>query len=345
MKEAMLWEPAEGGFVQCLLCRRKCKIAEGKRGFCRVRENRGGKLYSLNYGKAIAVNVDPMEKKPFYHFMPGDSVFSFSTVGCNFACDYCQNWEISQGFTSITGEDLPPERIAQICKNQEIPGAAYTYTEPTVFMEYALDTAKLLHRDGKYNVFVSNGYMSDGAIREMEGRIDATRVDLKGFHDRIYKEVCKDVELEGVLASIKGLYKIGHVEIINLIVPGYNDDEDDIRAVCKWVKDLDKRVPVHFIAFFPAHRMMDVPPTKLETLLRAREIALEEGLLHAYTGNLPNEETESTYCPKCKEVVVRRSGFGVIENRVTKDGKCPCGEQLYFVNDIQEYWKKRKRRE
>ncbi|MEM4272320.1 MAG: AmmeMemoRadiSam system radical SAM enzyme [Candidatus Bilamarchaeaceae archaeon] len=346
MKEAILYTRKKDKSVQCYLCRRMCRIKPGERGYCHVRENRGGVLYSLVYGKAVAINVDPIEKKPFYHFLPGTDCFSFSTVGCNFRCLYCQNWEISQAYPGITGEDWPPEKIVDYACRNKIPGIAYTYTEPTIFMEYALDTAKLAHKKGIFNVFVTNGYMSDAAIAEMKGRIDASRIDLKGFSDRIYRDVCGDVELEGVLASIKGLYQIGHIELINLIVPGYNDDEDDIRAVCKWTKELDPNIPMHFIAFYPANKMMDVPPTSLETLLKAREIALEEGLKFAYSGNIMNEESESTYCPECKEVLVRRRGFAVIENRVKGYNQCPeCGEKLYFVNDVKEYWKRNGKRD
>jgi pyruvate formate lyase activating enzyme len=303
-------------------------------------------LYALTYGKAIAAEVDPIEKKPFYHFMPGTQLFSVATVGCNFRCQFCQNWNISQAFGGIQGEDLPPAKIREICAKQKVPGAAYTYTEPTIFMEYALDTAKLLHKDGRFNTFVTNGYMTSAAIREMEGRIDASRIDLKGFHDRVYKELCGDVRLEYVLESIKELHSRMHIELINLIIPGWNDDEDDIRMMSKWVYDLDPRIPVHFIGFYPANFMMDTPATELGILRRAREIALQEGLHYAYTGNRQDEETESTYCPKCKTQVVRRFGFSVLENKVTRDGKCPeCGEKLYFVNDIKEYWKKHPRRE
>lgn len=323
-----------------------CKIKPGERGYCHVRENQDGILYSLPYGKAVAVEVDPIEKKPFYHFMPGAECFSFSTVGCNFRCMNCQNWNISQAYSGIVGESWSPERINGYCAESGVPGIAYTYTEPTIFMEYALDTAKLAHQQQKFNVFVTNGYMSDAAIAEMKGRIDASRIDLKGFHDKVYKKVCGDVELEGVLASIKGLYKIGHIELINLIIPGWNDDEDNIRAMCNWVKGLDENIPMHFIAFYPSNKMMDTPATKLETLLKAREIALDEGLKYAYSGNIMNEESESTYCPKCGEVIVRRRGFKVLENRIKGYNKCPdCGEKLYFVNDIKEYWKQNGKRD
>lgn len=346
MQEAILWKKMPKKEVQCYLCYRMCRIKDGERGYCRIRENQKGKLYALTYGKAIAAEVDPIEKKPFYHFMPGTELFSVATVGCNFRCQFCQNWNISQAFGGITGEDLPPERIREICAKQKVPGAAYTYTEPTIFMEYALDTAKLLHKDGKFNTFVTNGYMTSAAIREMQGRIDASRIDLKGFHDKVYKELCGDVRLEYVLESIKELHKIMHIELINLVIPGWNDDEEDLRAMSKWIYDLDPRIPVHFIGFYPANFMMDTPATELGTLRRAREIALQEGLHYAYTGNRQDEETESTYCPKCKTQVVRRFGFSVLENKVTKDGKCPeCGEKLYFVNDIKEYWKTHPRRD
>jgi len=346
MQEAILWKKMPKKEVQCYLCYRLCRIKDGERGYCRIRENQKGKLYALTYGKAIAAEVDPIEKKPFYHFMPGTELFSVATVGCNFRCANCQNWTISQAFGGITGEDLPPERIREICAKQKVPGAAYTYTEPTIFMEYALDTAKLLHKDGKFNTFVTNGYMTSAAIREMQGRIDASRVDLKGFHDKVYKELCGDVRLEYVLESIRELHKIMHIELINLVIPGWNDDEEDLRAMSKWIYDLDPRIPVHFIGFYPANFMMDTPATELGTLRRAREIALQEGLHYAYTGNRQDEETESTYCPKCKTQVVRRFGFSVLENKLTKEGKCPeCGEKLYFVNDIKEYWKTHPRRD
>lgn len=342
MKEAILYSKGEGNSVRCNLCRRGCTIKDGERGFCHIRENRGGKLYSLVYGKAVAAEVDPIEKKPFYHFMPGADCFSFSTVGCNFRCLYCQNSAISQVQGGrIIGEDWSPERIVNYCKEHSLPGIAYTYTEPTIFMEYALDTAKLAHKEGLFNVFVTNGYMSEEAINEMDGLIDAARIDLKGFNERIYKEVCGGVELEGILSSIKSLHKRMHIEIINLVVPGYNDSQEDLRALSKWCAELDANIPIHFIGFYPAYKMMDTPRTSLQTLLKAREIAMEEGIKFAYSGNLLDEKSESTYCPKCREQIVRRRGFLVLDNRVEGYNKCPdCKEELYFVGDIKEYWER-----
>ncbi len=346
MKEAILYSKGEGNSVRCNLCRRGCTIPDGERGFCHVRENRGGKLYSLVYGKAVAAEVDPIEKKPFYHFMPGAECFSFATVGCDFNCLYCQNSEISQVKGGrIIGEDWSPERIVEYCKEHNLPGIAYTYTEPTIFMEYALDTAKLAHKEGLFNVFVTNGYMSEEAINEMEGLIDAARIDLKGFNERIYKEVCGGVELEGILSSIKSLHKKMHIEIINLVVPGYNDSEEDLRALSKWCAELDSNVPLHFIGFYPAYKMMGTPRTSLQTLLNACTIAMEEGVKFTYSGNLLDEKSESTYCPNCREQIVRRRGFLVLDNRIKGYNKCPeCGEELYFVGDIKEYWKQHKPR-
>jgi len=345
MKEAMLYNKEGNQDVQCYLCRRMCKIKNGETGYCHVRKNIDGKLYSLVYGKAVAVNVDPIEKKPFYHFMPGRDCFSFSTVGCNYRCLNCQNWEISQAYPGIVGEEWSPQRIVETCTANKIPGIAYTYTEPTVFMEYALDTARLAHQNDLFNVFVTNGYMSDAAIGKMKGLIDASRIDLKGFNDKVYKDVCPDVELEGVLSSIKGLRKIGHIELINLIIPGYNDEEEDTRALCNWIRELDPNIPIHFIGFYPSNKMMDVPATKLDTLLRAREIAIEEGLKFAYTGNRQNTESESTYCPKCGQLVIERCGFEVLENKIQGYNKCPCGEEIYMVNEIGEYWKRNGKRD
>ncbi len=331
MKEAILYKKLENKEVLCYLCHRMCRIENGARGFCRVRENRDGELYSLNYGKAVATNIDAIEKKPFYHFKPGSEVFSFATVGCNFRCKFCQNWDMSNAFKEIIGEDLSPERIVEITKERGLPGIAYTYTEPTIFMEYALDTARIAKKEGMFNVFVTNGYMTPAAIKEMKGLIDASRIDLKGFDEKTYKELSYNVELEYVLQDIKELHKVMHIELINLIIPGYNDGEEDIIALSKWVAGLDKNIPLHFTAFYPAFKMMDTPPTKLETLKKARSIAIEEGVRYAYTGNRGDVETESTYCYNCGELLIERRGFGIIENKL-KEAKCfNCGKKQNIV--------------
>ncbi len=342
MKEAILYSKNADKSVNCALCNRFCHIPEGGRGFCGVRKNIGGSLYSLNYGKAIAVAMDPIEKKPFYHFQPGTQALSFATVGCNFRCLYCQNWDISQHRDSVEGRDILPEEMVRLAVRDSAQGIAYTYTEPTIFMEYALDTARLARARGMYNVFVTNGYMGPAAINGMKPLIDASRIDLKGFNQKIYTDVMGNAKLEAVLQNIKALHKIMHVEIINLVIPGMNDSWDELRALSNWIRKVDKNIPVHFIGFYPSYKMMGVPATALETLRRAREIALDEGLRYAYTGNRTDAETESTFCYNCKTLLVKRFGFEASEVKIGKDAKCPeCGKTQYFVMDISRYWKRK----
>ena len=332
MREAMLWKKGEGNSVNCFLCNRKCTIPEGKRGFCRVRENQGGTLYSLVYGKAVSYTIDPIEKKPFYHFMPGTSCFSFATVGCNFRCEHCQNWGISQP-EKIFGEDLPPEKLVEMAKRSS--GIAYTYTEPTIFFEYAKDTAELARPQGLYNVFVTNGYMTSEAVKEM-GFLDASRIDLKAFTDEFYVKVCGGAHLEPVLNSIKLLHKRMHVELITLLIPTLNDSEDELRALSKWVRDVSPDIPLHFTAYYPAHKMT-LPPTPLETLEKARKIAMEEGVRFVYTGNIPGAPGENTYCPNCGELLIKRIGFGISENKLTGKNTCPeCGEKIPVVTELKK---------
>lgn len=340
MKEASFYKKNDDGSVSCILCHRFCRIAKDSRGFCGVRLNKDGVLYSLNYGRAIAVAIDPIEKKPFYHFMPSSLTFSFATVGCNFKCLYCQNWDISQyRELPLPGEELLPEDIVK--RAEAVDGIAYTYTEPTIFMEYALDTAVLARKKGLFNVFVTNGYMSDEAIKEMKGKIDASRIDLKGFNQKIYSEVMGNASLEVVLENIKKLHKIMHIEIINLVIPGLNDREDELRALAEFVKDVDPNIPLHFTGFYPAYKMQDVPPTPLETLRRAREIALDVGVRYVYTGNRLDSEGESTYCYNCGKLLIKRMGFRVERMQLEGDKCVYCGKKQYLVVDIKEYWKKR----
>jgi len=333
MREAELWKPMPGKAVSCFLCQRRCYIKEGERGFCRVRQNIGGTLQSLNYGKCAAYCMDPIEKKPFYHFMPGSKVFSFAAAGCNFRCEHCQNWDISQP-AEVFGQELPPGKLVDLALAHKSAGVAYTYTEPTIFYEYAKDTALLARKRGMYNVFVTNGYETPETIKDAVW-LDAARVDLKAFTDKFYKEVCGGAHLEPVLNSIKLLHARMHIELITLLIPTLNDSEGEIRALSKWVKELDAEIPLHFTAYYPANRMK-LPPTPIETLVRARKIAMEEGLKYVYTGNRPGDEGESTYCPKCGFCVVKRFGFEVEENNL-KEGKCPkCGSRLPIITD----WKK-----
>jgi len=340
LKEAMLYKKLSDTTVQCHLCHRYCVIKNGERGNCFVRKNIDGKLYSLVYGKAVAWNVEPIEKKPFYHFLPGSVAFSFSTVGCNFHCLNCQNWSISQP-EGIWGEDLPPEQIVALAEQYNAQGIAYTYTEPTVFFEYAYDTANLSYQKNLYNVFVTNGYMTPETIEKME-KIDASRIDLKSMDDKFYVKVCGDAHVEHVLDSIKRLHKKQHIEIIALIIPTLNDSDDEIRQMVKWIRDNTNRdVPLHFIAYYPAHTMR-LPPTPKDMLRRAREIAIEEGLNYVYTGNIPGDPGENTYCPNCGSLVIQRYGFQIIKMNITKDAKCQeCGHKLNIIMDLGNYRKMR----
>jgi len=337
MREAELYRHMPGGAVSCLLCQRRCYLKKGGTGYCHVRRNGGGKLYSLNYGKCVSYAVDPIEKKPFYHFCPGSPVFSFAAPGCNFRCEHCQNWEISQP-AQIIGQDIPPEKMVGMALRTRSEGIAYTYTEPTIFFEYAKDTAVLARNKGLYNVFVSNGYMTPEAIGEMGNFLDAARLDLKAFDDKFYRKVCGEAHLEPVLQSIKLLHKKMHLEIITLLIPTLNDSDEEIRALSKWVKGLDDGIPLHFTGYYPANRMT-LPPTPVETLDRARRIAMEEGLKYVYTGNRPGDPGENTYCPSCKEPVILRMGMSMLENRLAKGSRCPkCKMKLPVVFN----WKKKK---
>ena len=333
MHEASLYKKMQQGAVSCFLCQRRCYLKEGEKGFCRVRQNISGKLYSQNYGKCVAYCNDPIEKKPFYHFMPGSQVFSFAAAGCNFNCLHCQNHDISQP-KKIFGQEVPPTGLVDLALAHHSKGIAYTYTEPTIFYEYAADTAKLARRKNLYNVFVTNGYMTPETISDAVW-LDAARVDLKAFSDRFYKEVCGEAHLEPVLKSIKLLHSRMHVEIITLLIPTQNDSDEELRALSKWVKELDADIPLHFTAYYPSNRMA-LPPTPASTLLRARKIAMEEGLNYVYTGNRPGDEGESTFCPKCGFCVIRRYGFDILENKLA-DGKCgKCGKKLPIITN----WKK-----
>ena len=319
MREAELYRKMPGNAVSCFLCQRRCYLKKGETGYCHARKNDSGTLCPLNYGKCVSYAVDPIEKKPFYHFAPGSPVFSFAAAGCNFRCEHCQNWEISQP-EKIFGQEIAPRQLVDMALRTGSKGIAYTYTEPTIFYEYAKDTAILAREEGLYNVFVTNGYMTPEAIESMDW-LDAARIDLKAFSDKFYREVCGGAHLEPVLKSIKLLHSKMHIELITLLIPTLNDSDEEIRALSKWVRELGRDVPLHFTGYYPANRMT-IPPTPVETLERARKIAMEEGLHYVYTGNRPGGPGESTYCPACGERVIHRMGMQMLENRLVK-GKCP----------------------
>ena len=290
MKEAMLYEKLEDNKVKCEVCRHKCTISDGKRGICSVRENHDGKLYALNYGLSIAVAIDPIEKKPLYHYMPGTSTYSFATVGCNFRCQWCQNWEISQASKpnrSIEGTYILPEEHVQRALENKCPSISYTYSEPTIFLEYALDTMKLAKEKGLKNIWHSNGYMSIETLDAIIPYLDAINVDFKGPDNAVYEKYCGG-KAEYIMENLKYLYEAGiHLEITTLIVPNVNDRPEQIGSIANFIATkLSKDVPWHISRFFPAWKMLDAPITPLKTLEMAQTIGESEGLHYIHLGNV-----------------------------------------------------------
>jgi len=332
--EAMFWKK-EGNAIECQLCPQNCRLCKGGTGTCRARKNVGGKLVALTYSRPCSLAIDPIEKKPLYHFMPGSRVLSIATTGCNLKCRFCQNWEIAQAdFDDIPNERISPEEIVNKAVETKCCGIAYTYTEPTVFYEYSLDIAKLAKKKGLFNVFVTNGVINKEPLKKIAGYIDAANIDLKGFTGEYYKRVCGG-KLEWVKKSIKWYREIGiHVEITNLIVPSFgdfvgNDNIGNIKKMCEWIKkEIGAETPVHFSRFFPMYKLKHLIPTPVETLMKAREAAMDAGLKHIYIGNVMGQDLDNTLCSKCSEVLVRRTGYIITDNKIEK-GKCPkCGKLI-----------------
>lgn len=330
LKEASFYQKLEKKSVKCLLCPRRCQIPEGERGFCQVRINKGGKLFTLTYGYPCAVHLDPVEKKPLFHVLPGTQVFSIAVAGCNLKCKFCQNWTISQTTPEHTYNfNLPPEDVVAAAKRRNCPSIAYTYTEPTIFYEYMLDIAKVAKQEGVFNLFHSCGYINPEPLRRLSKYLDAGNVDLKGFSNNFYQEVCS-AELQPILDSLK-IYKEEGVwlEITNLIIPTLNDDPEIIKRMCVWIKDnLGEDVPLHFSRFHPAYKIKNLPPTPIKTLEQAYQIAKEVGLKFVYIGNIPGHPAENTYCPKCEKMLIDRRGYTILQNNI-KEGRCKfCGEVI-----------------
>ena len=330
LHEALYWRKLPDLAVQCELCPRRCVLKPGQRGQCKVRENRDGKLYSLVYGKPSAVHIDPIEKKPFFHVAPSSSVFSIATVGCNLRCIFCQNWQISQTSPEETRYyDMEPAQTVDALTKTGSRIIAYTYTEPTVFYEYMLDTARLIKEQGFFNTMHSCGYINPAPLKELLKYMDAINIDLKGFNERFYRKMSSG-RLGPVLETLKTIKQEGvWLEITNLIIPGANDDPEDIRKMCEWIKEnLGEDTPLHFGRFFPNYKLINLPPTPTETLERSRQIALDVGLKYVYIGNLPGNPAENTYCPECGELLVKRVGYIVEENNII-DSKCKfCGYKI-----------------
>ncbi len=322
--EAMYYEKRDDKIVKCKLCPHGCVIRDGDMGVCRVRENSGGTLISLNYGKIASFAYDPIEKKPLYHFYPGSKILSIGTYGCNLKCDFCQNWEISQK-KSMTME-LEDEDILLMAKSRGSIGIAYTYNEPSISYEYVLHLCKLVKSRGLKNVLVTNGYINEEPLKELLPYVDAMNIDLKSIEDGFYRRICKG-KLEPVMNTIKMAAKQVHVEITNLIIDGLNSSEDQIDRLAKWISKIDDNIPLHLTKYFPAYRM-NLPPTSYDTLMRAKKTA-EKHLKYVYVGNVMGID-RNTYCPSCSYEVVNRSITGQITG--IKDGKCSnCGHAINVV--------------
>jgi pyruvate formate lyase activating enzyme len=322
--EAVFYEKLTGNVVHCRLCSHNCHIVEGKRGICGVRENREGILYSLVYGRLVSGNVDPIEKKPLFHFFPGSSAYSVATVGCNFRCKNCQNWEISQSPKpqhSIMGRVVSPIEIVHAANRLRCKSIAYTYTEPVVFMEYALDAAKLAVEQDLKNVFVTNGYITEAALRTVAPFLHAANIDLKSFSDEFYRENC-GARLQPVLDAIKLHKKLGiWIEVTTLIIPTLNDSEETLTEIATFLADVGVEIPWHVSRFYPTYELIDLPPTPRERISKAREIGLKAGLRYIYQGNLRGDG-ENTYCYSCGELLIERYGYQIVKNQIV-DSTCP----------------------
>jgi len=331
MKEAYLYGQVEDRKVRCHLCNHRCLIKDGLKGICGVRENRGGTLFSLVYGQVIARHVDPIEKKPLFHFLPGTSSYSIATAGCNFKCLFCQNADISQmphDRKQILGEEMTPEIVLEEALRSRSSTISYTYTEPTIFFEFALDIARQASDSGLRNIFVSNGYMTEECLKEIYPNLHGANVDLKGFSDKYYKELC-GAKLEPVLKTLELMKKMKvWVEVTTLLVPGLNDSKEELQQLAKFLVNLDPDIPWHISRFHPTYRLMNVRATPPESIRKARDIGYEAGLKYVYTGNLPGEEGEKTFCHQCKELLIDRYGFCVRKNGIA-NRRCPkCSAEI-----------------
>jgi pyruvate formate lyase activating enzyme len=328
--EAKHYKKLEYEEIECELCPRKCTVGDRERGYCGCRENQEGTYYTLVHSYACSANVDPIEKKPLFHFMPGTKAFSIATAGCNMNCKFCQNWEISQVRPEqVESIYLPPEDVVDYARQSGSRSIAYTYSEPIVFYEYMLDTAMVGREKGIKSVVITAGYINHDPWMELIREVDAIKVDFKAFTEKYYEEICH-AKLKPVMEALVDLAKSGiwH-EIVYLMVPTLNDDMKNIRDMCKWmVANLGRDVPLHFTRFHPMYLLKNLPPTPVSSLERAREIALEEGMNFAYVGNVPGHEGEHTYCPNCKEVVIGRIGYTITRMNL-KNGKCTsCGNPI-----------------
>lgn len=331
-REALFWSK-EDSKVICELCPHRCHIGDGKRGICGVRENRDGKLYTLIFGKATSITPDPIEKKPLFHFHPGTDVLSFGTVGCNLKCAHCQNWSISQvEFEDVGLKILSVKDVVRIAKKQGCKGIAWTYNEPVIWFEFALDGCMAAKENDLYTVFVTNGFIEKKPLETIAPHLDAMNIDVKAFNEDFYRKVCK-ARLQPVLETVKNAHDLGiFVEVTYLIIPGQNDEREELEGFCEWISGIDREIPVHFSRFHPDYRMTSTPPTPMGTMEDAHGLAKKHGMKYVYLGNImPGDRWENTYCPQCNELLIERWGFAVRKSNL-KGNSCPnCGIPLGMV--------------
>ncbi|MDD5066873.1 MAG: AmmeMemoRadiSam system radical SAM enzyme [bacterium] len=329
MNKARYFRGLKGNQVRCELCPHGCVIKDNGYGICGIRKNEKGVLYAETYGKVSAAAVDPMEKKPLYHFFPGRDILSFGTIGCNFKCPYCQNWQISQG-TNTPVSYLSPEEAVQTALDKKIGFIAYTYSEPLIWYEWVLDTASLARKKNIRNVAVTNGYLNKEPLEELYPFIDAMNIDVKAFNEKFYRELCQ-ARLDKVLETVEFLHDKVHIELTMLVIEGWNDDLGEIGKFCDWVRGLDPGIPVHFSRYFPQYRF-DQAATSLETLKKIYDTAREK-LRYVYIGNASLEGADNTFCPRCKNLLVERKGY-IVHGKGLRKNKCSqCGEKADFLNE------------
>jgi pyruvate formate lyase activating enzyme len=348
MKEASYYKKLKNKIVNCNLCPTNCVIKPGNFGNCKARKNIDGKLYSLVYAKPVTVSIDPIEKKPLFHFFPGSFALSIGTLGCNMHCLHCQNYDISQEKADqFSGKEIPPKEIVETAIKNNCKSIAYTYNEPTIFYEYVLETAKLARKKGIKNIMVTNGYINPEPLKELYQYIDAVNIDLKSLDEDFYKRIC-GVRLKPVLKAIKEIKLLNsknskglgnsknfqsktktHIELTNLIIPGYNDKKQQIEQLVKWVKEnTGVKTPLHFSAFYPTYKLLDAERTSPKKLLEAKEIAKKQGLKHVYLGNTLLPDSGNTYCPKCNKLLIERFQFRICKNNIKKNACSFCGEKI-----------------
>jgi pyruvate formate lyase activating enzyme len=336
--ESLLYQKLDDGVVKCNVCPRRCHIKPGNLGFCKARQNVDGKLYAVSYGKLTAANVDPIEKKPLFHFWPGTSSFSISSFGCSFACPWCQNWSISQvGLKEASYEEASPEKVVNLAKRYGCKTISYTYNEPLIWLGYVLDTAKLAVKEGIQNILVTNGYTTPEALEMLAPYIQAANIDIKAYNSDFYMKYCK-AKLEDVLQAVKIMFDKGwHIETTLLIIPNLNDNREEIRGLSRWIREtLSPEVPLHISRFHPMYKMNHLEATPLASLVEARKIALEEGLKYVYLGNVLGHEGENTYCPSCGFLLIKRFGFDILEWNMDDSKRCPkCGEKIPITGEYE----------